>query len=218
MEILKLTETGVEAAVERAVAVLQAGGIILYPTDTLYALGADALSTAAVERVRAIKDRDERKPLHALVRDLAMAEMYAEVDDNVRHLVHELPQGKVSFITRKREGVEGGIAEGIASFGFRIPDHAFCQALLAAYGMPITATSANRSGEEPQPSVPRILVQLGGAIAGIDLIIDGSELAAVVPSTVVDMTEGPHPVILREGAVPAGDIWEVLRGDEAAHG
>lgn len=218
MEILKIAEVGIEVAVQRAAAVLKAGGVILYPTDTLYGLGADALSDEAVARVRAIKGRDEGKPIHALVADLAMAEQYANAGDMVRHLAHELPKGKVSFVTRKREGVNTGIAAGISTFGFRIPDHGFCQTLLGAVGGPITATSANPAGIEPERSVPQILAQLGPVIAQIDLIIDGGEAPSALPSTIVDFSDGPHPIILREGAVLADDVWEVLRGADAAHG
>lgn len=218
MEILKLAEVGVEVAVERAAAVLKAGGVILYPTDTLYGLGADALSSEAVARARAIKGRDETKPMHALVSDLAMADHYAMVDDMMRHLAHELPPGKVSFIAHKREGVDTGIAAGIGTFGFRIPDHEFCQALSHAFGGPITATSANPAGVEPVNGILQILAQFGPALAQIDLVIDGGEAPGTLPSTVVDVSDGPHPIILREGAVPASDIWEVLEQFDAVHG
>jgi L-threonylcarbamoyladenylate synthase len=215
MEILKLTETGVEAAARSAAAVLKAGGVILYPTDTLYGLGADAFSDDAVERVYALKGRDERKPLHALVSDLDMAARYGEIGDSVRQLAHALPKGKVSFIVSALPGVDGIAADG--TFGFRIPDHEFCQALLSAFGAPITATSANPTGIEPAQTVPDILAQFGPGIMQIDMILDGGAAPATQPSTVIDMTAA-HPVILREAAVPASDIWEVLEQFDVVHG
>lgn len=218
MEILKLSEISIEEAAVRAADVLREGGIILYPTDTIYGLGGDALSDEAVAHVRALKGRDEGKPLHALVRDLAIANEYAEVDVETTRLVHALPKGKVSFIAPKRAGLDTGIAHGIETFGFRIPDHAFCQALLSAFGGPITATSANTAGEDPQPTVPQILAQLGIGILGIDLIIDDGASESGLPSTIIDMSSGPHPVILREGAVAASDVWEVLSQSDSVHG
>lgn len=215
MEILKIAEVGVEAAARRAAAVLKAGGVILYPTDTLYGLGADAFSDEAIERVYMLKGRDERKPLHALVSDLDMAARYGEVSDAVRRLAHALPAGKVSFVVPARAGV-GGIAAG-GTFGFRAPDHEFCQILLSAFGAPVTATSANPSGIDPARTVPEILGQFGPSVMQIDAIVDGGAVPLTTPSTVIDMTAA-HPVILREGAVPAGDVWEVLEQFDAVHG
>lgn len=218
MEILKVAEVGVEAAALRAAAVLHAGGVVLYPTDTLYGLGADALSDEAVERIRTIKGRDDAKPLHCIVSDLDMAEQYVDIGPAIRQLAHQLPQGKISFIAPKRADVETGIARDMTTFGFRIPDHPLCRAMLEAFGGPVTATSANLAGAQPFSSPAAILAQLGAAVAQIDLIIDGGEAPLPRPSTVVDLFHPEHPVILREGAVPAGDVWEVLRGADAAHG
>ena len=95
-----------EAAVSDAVAVLAAGGVVMYPTDTLYGLGADALSSA-VGKVYAIKGRAGAKPTHAIVADLGMAEVYADVTDDVRLLAERLPQGQVTFICKSPP--EGGI-------------------------------------------------------------------------------------------------------------
>lgn len=216
MKTIALAEAGMEEVVRRAAAVLQAGGVILYPTDTLYGLGADALSDEAVEKIRSIKGREEGKPLHALVSGLEMAESYGDISDDTRLLAGTLPQGKVSFIVPKHPDVTTGIARDMATFGFRIPDHAFCQALLASFGAPITATSANRSGEEPQATVSEIVAQLGTVAESIDLVIDAGPAPLSAPSTVVDLSVGTHPVILREGAVPADDVWEVIRASVSA--
>ena len=218
MEILKVAEVGVEAAALRAAAVLHAGGVVLYPTDTLYGLGADALSDEAVERIRAIKGRDDAKPLHCIVSDLDMAEQYADIGPAIRQLAHQLPQGKISFIAPKHSDIESGIARDMQTLGFRIPDHQFCRAMLAAFDGPITATSANVAGAEALSTPVGILGQLGATMALIDLVIDGGEAPLPRPSTVVDLSHPEHPVILREGAVAAGDVWEVLRGADAAHG
>ena len=198
------------AVVARASDVLRAGGVVLYPTDTLYGLGADALSDEAVGRIYTVKGRPEGKPVHALVSDMAIAEKYADVGDAARKLARELPRGKVSFVVPKKQGFDSGICRGIPTFGFRIPDNDFCQALLKSFGNPITATSANPSGEGTKRSAREIVGQLGAAARYIDLIIDAGELPERKPSTVVDFTSA-EPAILREGAVSAEEVRRALR-------
>ena len=212
MQTRSLTENK-DAALSLSVDVLLSGGVVLIPTDTLYALCGDALSDEAVEKVRAIKGRDERKPMHALVENLEMAGKYGVITDAVERLARELPLGKITFVVRKHALFESGIFRGVETFGFRIPDNEFCAALLHAFGRPITATSANKAGEEPQRSIATILEQLGDYADGIALAVNGGELPPSAPSTVVDCS-GSRPLILREGAVPAADIWNTLRTEE----
>ena len=207
-----------EAAVSDAVVVLRTGGVVLYPTDTLYGLGGDALSDEAVDKIYAIKGRADAKPIHALVADLAMGEKYADVTDDVRLLAERLPQGQVTFILKKKAGFDAGVMRKIPTFGFRIPNNEFCISLVREFGRPVTATSANVSGRKPERNVHAILEQLTGnqhsnvlqnVRTWIDLIIDADELPERLPSTVVDMS-GAEPAIIREGAVPAADIWNAL--------
>ncbi len=196
-------------AVEHASLAIQHGDVILYPTDTLYGLGADALSDAAVAKIYAIKDRDERKPMHAIVADLAMAERFAHVDGMARILAERFLPGPLTLILKKKTGIETGIAKGIDTFGIRIPNNEFCRQLVEAYGGPITTTSANRAGMHPMGTVPQILEQLGESADQIACAIDAGEIPKRAPSTIVDCS-GTRPIILREGAIAAADIWEAL--------
>lgn len=206
MFIRKLSPDTQATTAAQAAEVLRHGGVVLFPTDTLYCLGADALSDAAVDQVYAIKGRDDKKPMHALVGSEAMAAEYADLSEHAHAALARAPKGKLSIVAKKRGGIENGIARGIDTFGFRIPDHAFCQSLLHAFGKPITATSANAAGKEPtSQTLGAILAQLGPAVSLIDLAIDGGELPPSKPSTVVDMSGGGMKV-LREGAVPVSDI------------
>ncbi len=205
METIKLEAGDNKQYAIRAAEVLRAGGVILYPTDTLYGLGADALLDEAVAKIYAIKGRDEGKPMHAIVSDLAMVERYAEITDDARRLAAKLPQGQVTFILKKKAGMDSGIMKDIATFGFRIPDNEFCIEMIRAFGKPITATSANKSGDKSERSVDKILAQLGAAAEGIELVIDAGELPERAASTVVDLS-GAHPLIVREGAIPAHRI------------
>lgn len=210
MRTISLKNTETEHAALQSVDVLRKGGVVLYPTDTLYGLGADALSDEAVAKVYAIKGRRENKPVHCIVANIEMAEKYGEVGDMARKLARELPRGKITLIVPKKKGVDSGMCRGINSFGFRIPDNALCQALLKHYGKPITATSANKSDEAPGHDVMSILKQLGDTAKDIDLVLDAGTLPASEPSTVVDLTSA-EPLIVREGAVSAADIWDTIR-------
>ncbi len=209
MEILRLAEVGLEAAALRAAAELSVGGIVLYPTDTLYGLGADAFSDEAVHGVYEIKGRDLGKPMPAIVADVAMAERYGEVDVRVRALVESLPSGQITFVVPKKEHVTGGIARLTSSFGFRIPDDTFCRSMVRILGRPVTSTSANKSGQVPVHDVLDIVAQLGGESSGISIVVDAGILPAQYPSTVVDFT-GDTVRIIREGMVPKEAIFRAL--------
>ncbi len=210
MQVIYLRDANIEESAALAADVLRAGGVVLYPTDTLYGLGVDALSDAAVAKIYAIKGRDKRKPMHAIVSDLGMVERYAVLTDDTRLLAERLPKGQATFVLKKKAGFGAGITKGISTLGFRIPDNDLCIRMLRTFGRPITATSANASGEKPQRSVDKIMTQLGANARTVDLIIDAGELPERKASTVVDLS-GSEPEILREGAITASGIWKALR-------
>ncbi len=209
MEIIRLTEGGIKAAARSAAAILADGGIVLYPTDTLYGLGADAFSDDAVAKIYSIKGRNESKPIHAIVVDLAMAAEYGEIDDRIRRLVETLPRGKVTLVVKKKAQFDSGITRGSSTLGFRVPDNDFCIAMLRAFGKPVTATSANTSGAASPRRIPDILAQLGDRTSFISLVIDAGDLPASAPSTVLDLS-GDTPRILREGAVTASEVHAAI--------
>jgi L-threonylcarbamoyladenylate synthase len=196
---------GLGEAVLRASSALRRGGVIIYPTDTLYGLGADALSDEAVDRIHAIKGREEGKPIHAVFADMTMIEEYAEMNDCARRLAERFLPGALTLVLKKKPQATGGIARGMETIGIRIPDNAFCIELARTFGRPYTATSANKSGEPPQGSIAAIEAQLSERAALIDLAVDGETFPMRLPSTVVNVVSGT-PVILREGDIPAGSI------------
>jgi L-threonylcarbamoyladenylate synthase len=195
--------------VANAAAVLRAGGVIIFPTDTLYGLGADALSDAAVEKIYAIKGRDTGKPIHAIVSDMEMAERYAVVHDVARRLAKQFLPGSLTIILKKREGINMGITKGIDTIGIRIPKNNFCLALAREFDAPITATSANRAGAATGQDLPEIFEQLGDSAKHVDLAIDAGELPPSLPSTVIDLSGG-LPNILREGAISMAELHSYL--------
>ncbi|HWO07559.1 MAG TPA: L-threonylcarbamoyladenylate synthase [Candidatus Paceibacterota bacterium] len=202
METLQLN-ADFGTAIMRAAGVLRAGGVILYPTDTLYGLGADAFSDQAVDTVYAIKGRQADKPIHCIVTDLAMAEEYGEINDAARTLAEAFLPGPLTLVVKKKADISGGIARGMETIGIRIPNNDFCIELARSFGRPYTTTSANLADVEPEIAFKKVLAQLG--TSQIDLAIDAGDAPLKEPSTVVNVVSG-HPSILREGAIPAKDI------------
>ena len=198
-----------ETAVARAAEVLRAGGVILYPTDTLYGLGADAFSDAAFQRICEIKDRDERRPIHAVFENLAMAKAYAEISPLGRRLAEAFLPGPLTLVFKKKPSVTTGIGHNLSSIGVRIPKNKFCLALAHELGKPYTTTSANMSGAEPPATFEGIVKQLGGNTGLVDLAIEGGALPAYLRSTVVDVRNDESHV-LREGAISAAEIEKAL--------
>jgi L-threonylcarbamoyladenylate synthase len=193
----------------KAAGVMRAGGIVLYPTDTLYGLGADAFSDSAVDKVYMIKGRNARNPMHAIFADMEMVEEYAEVTDVARKLAKKFLPGALTLVLKKKANVTGGIARKMETIGVRIPDDSFCLETVRALGKPFTATSANRAQNPVLLSVDEILSQLGGTAKEIDLVVDAGMLPLRPPSTVVSLAN-PAPMFLRIGAIPKFEIDSAL--------
>lgn len=202
MQLLSSNEPEI---IEKAAQVLRAGGVILYPTDTLYGLGADALSDDAVAKVREIKGRDGVKPIHAIVADVDMANQYVEFGEKGFALACAHMPGPLSLILKKRAGIDSGIGKNMDTFCIRIPDNRFCIELARLFGKPYTTTSANLAGAATGRSVQAILEQLGEKASLIDLVIDAGELPERKPSTIVNVSTG-EPIIEREGAISRAEF------------
>ncbi len=212
MERMHLTGATMDQCVQRSVEVIKDGGVILYPTDTLYGLGADAFSDEAVDKVIQIKSRAPRKPIHCVVSDMAMAARYAEVSDDARLLAKAFFPGALTIVLKKRPEFGHGIGRHRDTIGIRIPDNAFCLALASALDAPFTTTSANTSRQPDVFSIDKILEQLYDHAKKIDIVIDAGERLPRLASTVVDLF-GESPIILRERAIPAADIWNTIRAE-----
>ena len=209
MEVIRLNDSNQGQLVARAAEVLRTGGVILYPTDTLYGLGADAFSDTAFQRICEIKDRDERRPIHAVFENLAMAEAYADISSPGRRLAEAFLPGPLTLVFKKKPSVTTGIGHNLSSIGVRIPKNKFCLALAHEFGKPYTTTSANMSGAEPPATFEGIIKQLGANTELIDLAIEGGALPAYLRSTVVDVrNDKPH--VLREGAISSDEIGKAL--------
>ncbi len=186
------------ALLEEAVACLRRGGLVAFPTETFYGLGANALDPDAVARVFRVKGRPEFKPILVLVDSVKMAESLAlEVSDLARGLMAAYWPGPLTLVLRAAPTVPVELAAGTGTVGMRIPAHPVALALVRAASFPVTAPSANPSGEEPPVTAERVREFLGRRV---DLILDGGPTPGGRPSTVLDLSVSP-PRVLRAGAL-----------------
>lgn len=194
-----------------ASAVLQAGGVVLYPTDTTYALGVNALDPGAVNRVFQLKGRDYGKPIHVIVRDIEQASRYVTIFPTARRIADQFLPGALTLVLGLNDDskIPPLLVAGAGTLGIRIPHHPVCMALSEAVDFPITTTSANRSGLPNAYQVDTIRQQLGSDFDLIDLVLDVGELTSDGVSTVIAM-EDDDVKLIREGAVPFARIANSL--------
>jgi L-threonylcarbamoyladenylate synthase len=185
--------------------VLRAGGLVAFPTDTLYALGADAASEAAVERLLRTKGREDGKSLPLLVDGLEMAAEVAELSPAAEALARAFWPGPLTLVLRKRPSFRSRALSG-DTVAVRAPAHELALAIIRVFGRPVTGTSANRSGGRDPDTAAEVQRQLGEAI---DLVIDGGPCRAGRPSTIVDLT-GPRPLFLRKGVLSRRRVLRAL--------
>jgi L-threonylcarbamoyladenylate synthase len=182
----------------QAAQILRAGGLVAFPTETFYGLGAAGLDAAAARRVFAVKGRPASMPLLLLVDSRAMvAAIAADVPVAAGELMQRHWPGALTLVVRAGDRVPADVTAGTGTVGVRVPAHAVARALVRALGEPVTAPSANRTGSAPPVTAADVLAQLDGAI---DLVIDAGPTPGGAPSTVLDVTVAP-PRIIRQGAV-----------------
>jgi len=210
MKIIKADLNGdFSEAIQEAIAVLKLGGVIIYPTDTLYGLGANALEPGPVERVFKIKNRAREKPLPVAVRNIKWAKGLAHIFQKEENVLNAIWPGAVTAILPKRNIVPDLITAGQPNVALRAPDSVFTDALLGRYGYPITSTSANISGEEPSTKISEIIDIFKNFYHKPDLIIDAGDLPKSEPSTILDLTSD-RPKILRVGPVKPETLRKLL--------
>ena len=196
--------------IRKAVAIIQRGGSIIYPTDTVYGLGVAALRVNSIERLFKIKKRPETKPAPVMVTDIEMAKKLAFVDRKTERVLEAVWPGPVTVVLEKRQIVPEILVAGKKTIGLRIPDCWLTQVLMENLEEPITATSANFSGSPPLTSSVEIIKIFERAYPRPDLILEAGQLPASLPSTVLDLT-GPQPKILRLGPVSKEELLKFLK-------
>jgi len=194
-------------AAQTAARILAAGGLVAFPTETVYGLGADATDGAAVARLYAAKGRPAFNPLIAHVADLATARELACLDGTAERLAHAFWPGPLTMVLPK--ALSCSVAElataGLDTIAIRVPDHGIARAILVAFGRPVVAPSANLSGHVSPTTAQHVLADLGGRI---DLIVDGGPTPVGVESTIVACLG--TPMLLRPGGLPRDAIEQVL--------
>ncbi len=202
MERIILETTAPSEAIATACSVLAAGGLILFPTETTYGAGVDATNPEAVQKLLRYKSRREGKPLSIAVTDEQMASKYVEINEQAHALYKQFLPGPMTVISHaKDDSVAPGVASEFGTLGVRIPDLQFMLDLVAAYGKPITATSANASGKARPYNIDSCLAELSNKQRDcIDLILDAGILPPNPPSTVIDTTLST-PVVFRGGSL-----------------
>lgn len=201
--VLKADIEGIQAAAR----CLKAGGLAAFPTETVYGLGADAGNGEAVARLYAAKGRPAFNPLIAHVANLAAAHQLAEFDAAAERLAAAFWPGPLTLVLPKRPdcGVSDLALAGLDSVAVRVPAHPVAHALLEAFGGPVVAPSANRSGHVSPTSAAHVLGDLRGRI---DLVLDGGPCTVGVESTIVSCLG--EPTLLRPGGLPRAEIERVL--------
>jgi len=197
--------------IREAAGILRGGGVVAFPTETVYGLGADALNAEAVSRIFAAKGRPARNPIIVHVRSIERArELASQWPPAAQSLAERFWPGPLTLVLKKRSCVPDVVTAGRDTVALRCPNHAVALALLEAAGCPIAAPSANLSEQLSPTLAAHVVRSLGGRI---EMILDGGPAAVGLESTVVDMTT-QSPRLLRPGAVSLDSLRDVCGGVE----
>jgi L-threonylcarbamoyladenylate synthase len=184
-----------------ALRILRAGGLVAFPTDTVYGVGSLAFDQAAIESIYSAKDRPLEKAIPILIGDVDDLEKVAiEIPERARRLAARFWPGPLTIVLPKQPNLPPAVS-ATATVGVRVPDHPVARELLRAAG-PMAVTSANLSGRESPRNTQEVMAQLGGRIP---LVLDGGGTPGGMPSTVVDVS-GPEAVVLRAGPITLEQI------------
>ena len=200
------------ASVNEAVRQLAGGGLVAFPTETVYGLGADATNAAAIARIYEAKGRPLFNPLISHVEDLASAHRLARFDVTAITLAQAFWPGPLTLVLPRRADCEVAdlATAGLETIAIRVPAHPVAHAILKAFDRPVVAPSANRSGHVSPTTAAHVQSDLAGRI---DLIVDGGPVTVGVESTIVGCFE--RPMLLRPGGLPREAIERVLGGSLA---
>jgi L-threonylcarbamoyladenylate synthase len=194
-----------EHALRYAADVLRNNGVVAFPTDTVYGVGALVQRAEAVERLYSVKGRSNDKAIAVLVAQAAdLREVAASLTPAAQRLAEAFWPGPLTLVVLKHPGLPAAVSS-LPTVGVRLPDHPVARRLLELTG-PLAVTSANRSGEPNTVTAQAVLAQLDGRL---ELVVDGGRISGGVPSTVVDCT-GPELRLLRAGPITEADLQRVL--------
>ena len=194
MKIISLTPGNFQNAVRTAAEIIQSGGAIIAPTDTVYGLLADASDKKAIEKVFAIKNRPKEKPLPIFVKNMAMARRLAKISPWQEKFLEEKWPGKFTARLNRKSSIKlFGVEKD--TIALRIPFHSFINSLLEALNLPLCGTSANISGQRASGNIDEVLMQFRGKSNLPDLTINAGDLPQSNSSTIADLTQIPPKII-----------------------
>ncbi|RAJ13169.1 L-threonylcarbamoyladenylate synthase [Olleya aquimaris] len=185
-----------QSQLEKAIETLKQGGLILYPTDTVWGIGCDATNANAVRKVYQLKQRDDSKALICLVNNYSMLERYVDNVPKIAYTILDIADQPTTVIYDAPAGIAENLVAEDNTLAIRIPDHEFCQKLIKYFGKPIVSTSANIAG---QPT-PKSFKEIGDAILkGVDYVVNlQSENKNAKPSTIIKLSNSGEVKIIRE--------------------
>lgn len=196
-----------ESEIDRAAAVLKSGGLVAFPTETVYGIGGDATNAATVARIFAVKGRPGTNPLIVHVADAGVARRYVSGwPESAERLAQIFWPGPLTLVLPKGELVVPAVTAGLGTVGIRCPDHPVALELLRKFGGAVAAPSANRSNRISPTTAEHVRREFGEQI---DMILDGGACRVGIESTVIDLTSR-RPAILRPGAVSREQLEDVL--------
>lgn len=195
------------AEIDNLAKIVKSGGLVVYPTDTLYGLGADPFNDSAVKKVFISKNRPFDMPLSVAVSDARMLESIAVLNDPARKLISRFLPGPLTIILTKKPSISDLLSSGDNQIGIRIPDHPFALRLIRKIG-PITTTSANLHSHPEPVTVEMAKKDLGEAV---DVYVDCGETKHKLGSTIVDVSEGDIEIV-RAGVISKEEILNALSG------
>jgi L-threonylcarbamoyladenylate synthase len=201
------------ADLNRAVAVLNGGGVVAFPTETYYGLAVDPLNPLALNYLFSLKQRDISKPILTLVDDRAsLSSLAQDIPIIYEPLMKEFWPGPLTLIFQARLNLPTLLTAGTSTIGVRHSSHPFARQLLRAFGRPLTATSANISGYAAAVDAYEVKTQFGSKI---DVVFDGGRTPGTVGSTIIGL-EGDRLKLIREGVIPYRDILRVSQKLESS--
>lgn len=194
-------------ALEKIRSIVSAGGVVAFPTDTFYGLGADPFNPDALSKIFRIKQRPADKPLLILIHSVDQLDrLTVEVTANARKLMERFWPGPLTLIFKASPHLPEALTAGTGTIGIRLPDNTFTRRLLEELGHPLTAPSANISGDKEPVTAKEVADALK---KGLDLIVDGGPAPGGEPSTILDTTT-ETPTLLRGGAILRAELEAVL--------
>ena len=217
MSTIKIDKVNFDKYIPQIAAVIKNGGLVLFPSDTVYILAVDPTNPSAVQKLLSFKNRWVGKAISIAVCDITMAKKYVKLSEDTEKLYNRLLPGPFTVVSEGLHNVAAGIEAENGTLGIRIPNSEYILKLVKYLDIPITATSANLSGRTPNYSVKSLTNSLSQKKAAmLDLIVDAGKLPKNLPSTVIDATEAELKILRRGDLITASSTSCLLYTSDAA--